>query len=109
MKTVIEAIEIHMICRHPDEVLCVLWLGSSAGNMTPEDSLAFFKEILQISGPDTEVSPCKLLYVPSDVTSKDFEQADRLPHLLNWFFHSLKPSQVDSYVSLHGRCSLFSR
>ena len=41
--------------RHPDKVLCVLWLGSSVGNLTPADTLAFFQDMLRIGGPLTEV------------------------------------------------------
>ena len=44
-----------MADRHPDEVLCVLWLGSSVGNLTPADTLAFFQDMLRIGGPLTEV------------------------------------------------------
>ena len=45
-----------VVCnRHPGKVLCVLWLGSSVGNLAPPDALEFFKSVLQIGGADTQV------------------------------------------------------
>ena len=41
--------------RHPGQVLCVLWLGSSVGNLDPAESSAFFKDILRIGGASTQV------------------------------------------------------
>lgn len=41
--------------RHPGKVLCVLWLGSSVGNLDPQEAGAFFKDVLRIGGPSTQV------------------------------------------------------
>ena len=45
-----------ILCRHPEETLCILWLGSSVGNLDPTETLQFFKDLLKIGGPKTEVS-----------------------------------------------------
>ena len=41
---------------HPDEMLCIAWLGSSVGNLTNENTVQFFKDIISIVG-----STCQLL------------------------------------------------
>lgn len=45
-------------CRHPDKVLCVLWLGSSVGNLDDAEALSFFQDVLKISGARTQVQDC---------------------------------------------------
>ena len=44
-----------MRCRHPDKVLCILWLGSSIGNLEPAEALQFFRDMLRIGGKQTQV------------------------------------------------------
>ena len=41
--------------RHPDKVLCILWLGSSIGNLEPTEALQFFRDMLRIGGRQTQV------------------------------------------------------
>lgn len=36
-------------------MLCVLWLGSSVGNLKPHEAVGFFKSVLQSAGPKTQV------------------------------------------------------
>jgi dimethylhistidine N-methyltransferase len=47
---------------HPDAVLCILWLGSSAGNLDPSETVAFFQDMLAVGGPKTEVLLCTDLW-----------------------------------------------
>lgn len=37
-------------------MLCVLWLGSSVGNLKPHEAVGFFQSVQQSSGPNTQVS-----------------------------------------------------
>ena len=39
----------------------MLWLGSSIGNLEPEEALQFFRDILRIGGSQTQVglAPCQ--------------------------------------------------
>ena len=48
-------------CRHPGKVLCLLWLGSSVGNLDPAEASAFFKDVLRIGGASTQV--CYLMHI----------------------------------------------
>lgn len=36
-------------------MLCVLWLGSSVGNLKPHEAVGFFQSVLQSAGPMTQV------------------------------------------------------
>ena len=38
-------------------MLCILWLGSSIGNLEPEEALQFFRDMLRIGGKQTQVRP----------------------------------------------------
>ena len=51
-------------CRHPDQVLCVLWLGSSIGNLEPDEALQFFRDILRIGGSQTQVRQRRACHAP---------------------------------------------
>ena len=42
-------------CRYPEAHLCILWLGSSVGNLSPDETLGFFKQVLEICGPKSQV------------------------------------------------------
>uniref|UniRef100_A0A0D6QRR4 Sulfatase-modifying factor enzyme domain-containing protein n=1 Tax=Araucaria cunninghamii TaxID=56994 RepID=A0A0D6QRR4_ARACU len=42
--------------RHPDEPLCIAWLGSSVSNFTNEEAAQFFKDVIEVAG-----STCQLL------------------------------------------------
>jgi len=37
-------------------MLCVLWLGSSVGNLKPHEAVGFFQSVQESSGPNTQVS-----------------------------------------------------
>lgn len=50
-------------------MLCVLWLGSSVGNLKPHEAVGFFKSVLQSAGPKTQVGT---LHDAADV-AKRFE------------------------------------
>lgn len=42
-------------CRHPTAMLCVLWLGSSVGNLKPHEAVGFFQSMQQSAGAHTQV------------------------------------------------------
>lgn len=44
--------------RFPDEMLCILWLGSSVGNLIEEEAVHFFKEVDVASGPKCQMLLC---------------------------------------------------
>ena len=44
-----------ILCRHPVAMLCVLWLGSSVGNLKPEEAVDFFQSVQQSAGPNVQV------------------------------------------------------
>ncbi|KAK9789403.1 hypothetical protein WJX73_006308 [Symbiochloris irregularis] len=48
--------------RHPGKVLCVLWLGSSVGNLDSEQTMSFFRSVLSIGGSDTQLFVCADLW-----------------------------------------------
>ena len=43
------------VCRHPEAMLCVLWLGSSVGNLKPHEAVSFFQSVLESAGHLTQV------------------------------------------------------
>lgn len=45
-------------CRHPDSMLCILWLGSSVGNLQPDEAVHFFRAAQAAAGHKTQVRPC---------------------------------------------------
>ena len=45
-------------CRHPDSMLCILWLGSSVGNLQPDEAVQFFKAAQAAAGHKTQVRLC---------------------------------------------------
>jgi hypothetical protein len=73
---------VYVLCRHPEETLCILWLGSSVGNLEPKETLQFFKDMLEVGGPKTEVCSTPLQAVGigrrSDMSLK------RVPPLLGY-------------------------
>ena len=42
-------------CRYADARICILWLGSSVGNLNPQEALSFFQQVLAICGPRSQV------------------------------------------------------
>ena len=44
-------------------MLCVLWLGSSVGNLKPHEAVGFFQSVQESSGPNTQVSMQPVLNV----------------------------------------------
>ncbi|DBA68320.1 TPA: hypothetical protein ACH3X2_013633 [Trebouxia sp. C0005] len=48
--------------RHPTAMLCVLWLGSSVGNLKPHEAVGFFQSVQQSSGPNTQIFLCTDLW-----------------------------------------------
>ena len=42
-------------CRHPSAMLCVLWLGSSVGNLKPAEAVGFFQSMQASAGANTQV------------------------------------------------------
>lgn len=53
--------------RHPGQVLCILWLGSSVGNLDPSEASDFFKDVLAIGGASTQVLLCTDLWKDATV------------------------------------------
>lgn len=47
---------------HPTENLCILWLGSSVGNLTNDGAAQFFRDMLVAAGQKSQVR--LLLYSP---------------------------------------------
>lgn len=43
------------LCRHPSAMLCVLWLGSSVGNLKPDEAVGFFRAMQSSGGDNTQV------------------------------------------------------
>ena len=78
-----------LVDRHPEETLCILWLGSSVGNLDPTETLQFFKDLLRIGGPKTQVDSCDLIctYISCSSTSADPQQRLTCFYMLNF----LKP------------------
>lgn len=48
--------------RHPTAMLCVLWLGSSVGNLKPHEAVGFFQSVQESSGPNTQIFLCTDLW-----------------------------------------------
>ncbi len=44
-------------------MLCVLWLGSSVGNLKPHEAVGFFQSVQESSGPNTQVSMQPMIMV----------------------------------------------
>ncbi|CAI5490071.1 unnamed protein product [Closterium sp. Naga37s-1] len=53
--------------RHPDATLCVLWLGSSVGNIPDEDIVEFFTTLHRIGGSNMQLLLCTDLWKDRDV------------------------------------------
>lgn len=43
---------------HPDENLCIMWLGSSVGNFTDEGAIQFFRDIYSAVGTRCQIFLC---------------------------------------------------
>jgi hypothetical protein len=48
---------------HPTENLCILWLGSSVGNLTNDGAAQFFKDMLAAAGQKSQVRRAVLTHV----------------------------------------------
>ena len=57
-------------CRHPSAMLCVLWLGSSVGNLKPHEAVSFFQSMQQSAGPNVQVSASFALSLDLSQTRK---------------------------------------
>ncbi|CAI5463414.1 unnamed protein product [Closterium sp. Yama58-4] len=53
--------------QHPDATLCVLWLGSSVGNIPDEDIVEFFTTLHRIGGSNMQLLLCTDLWKDRDV------------------------------------------
>ncbi|GJP45889.1 hypothetical protein CLOM_g5228 [Closterium sp. NIES-68] len=53
--------------QHPDATLCVLWLGSSVGNLTDDDIVQFFTTLHRIGGANMQLLLCTDLWKDRDV------------------------------------------
>ncbi len=47
---------------HPTENLCILWLGSSVGNLTNDGAAQFFRDMLVAAGPNSQVRLLLLVF-----------------------------------------------
>ena len=48
-------IVLSFLYRHPTAMLCVLWLGSSVGNLKPHEAVGFFQNMQQSAGANIQV------------------------------------------------------
>jgi Histidine-specific methyltransferase, SAM-dependent len=51
-------------CRRlfPHQPLCILWLGSSVGNLAPEEAVHFLRSMLEVLGPESRLFLCADLW-----------------------------------------------
>ena len=75
-------------------MLCVLWLGSSVGNLKPEEAVGFFKSVQESAGPNVQVSTTMCTFCSTDVTAN-------LPVL----FLVCTQSMCLSHASSHSPCT----
>ena len=50
-------------------MLCVLWLGSSVGNLKPEEAVGFFKSVQESAGPNVQVSTPTTTFLGTDAVA----------------------------------------
>lgn len=66
--------------RFPGHRLTVLWLGSSVGNLAPQDAVHFFRTMAAGAGSDLQV--CN--YCRVDMVMTSHAKEGRLPGLDSW-------------------------
>lgn len=66
-------------------MLCVLWLGSSVGNLKPHEAVGFFQSVQQSAGPNTQVRPHTNAKPPPHVITIMLCEACLCAHLCETF------------------------
>jgi len=78
--------------RHPNATLCILWLGSSVGNFTPDDTVAFLHAMRCAIGDHSSLLLCTDLWKDPSVLHAAYDDSKGVTRefIINGMCHALR-------------------